>query len=273
MASCTEAPDHPWVPNLNGLWLEITPKCNVRCVHCYADSAPWRPLTDTMQLADWCEILREASALGCRRVQFIGGEPTLHPELDRLIEYSRSLGFDFVEVFTNGTMFSGRLKEVFQRQDVHLAFSVYAARDAIHDAITQRQGSFRKTIATIQWALSHGLRARVAIIAMDINASDILATRRMLQHMGVTAVDIDRARGIGRGGQGSNSTCLLQELCGSCGQGSVCVSSDGQIYPCVFSRFWPVGHVKQGLASAVGSLQLQAFRQAVSQQHTGQKLS
>jgi MoaA/NifB/PqqE/SkfB family radical SAM enzyme len=33
---------------LHFLWLEITQKCNLSCVHCYADSTPHQPLFGAM---------------------------------------------------------------------------------------------------------------------------------------------------------------------------------------------------------------------------------
>jgi len=85
------------------LWLEITPKCNLGCVHCYADSHPNRPLRESLQFEDWCSIIDEAAQMGCNRLQFIGGEPTLHPDLATLIKYSKKCGIPNLEVYTNGT--------------------------------------------------------------------------------------------------------------------------------------------------------------------------
>src|SRR5713226_7179053 len=86
---------------LNFLWLEITRRCNLTCEHCYASSGPGLPLIERMECADWCQVLDEARAVGCRRVQFIGGEPTVHPDLGRLLEHATRVGFRHCEVFTN----------------------------------------------------------------------------------------------------------------------------------------------------------------------------
>ena len=74
---------------LKFLWLELTRKCNLECVHCYTDSSPARDLYETLGADDWKRALREAATLDCRSVQFIGGEPTLHPELPDLIDRFR----------------------------------------------------------------------------------------------------------------------------------------------------------------------------------------
>ena len=60
------------------MWLEITGRCQLRCVHCYADSGP-ESGHGTMTAADWKRVIGEAADAGVRMVQFIGGEPTLYP--------------------------------------------------------------------------------------------------------------------------------------------------------------------------------------------------
>jgi MoaA/NifB/PqqE/SkfB family radical SAM enzyme len=245
------------------LWMELTPRCNLNCVHCYADSSPHRPLDERMQLADWVETLNQAADLGCKRAQFIGGEPTLYPGLAELIEHARSRNFEHLEVFTNGTVLTDKLKSVFTRCNVNLAFSVYAAEEKVHDSITRQMGSLGKTLASIRWALDVGLTVRTAIVRMVANVDQVVETVRMLRAMGVPSVSDDRIRGIGRGSREVPSNSALKEMCGACGHDQLSVSSDGQIYPCVFSHFCPLGNFKDGLARAVHGHELGTFRRAV----------
>jgi molybdenum cofactor biosynthesis enzyme MoaA len=84
---------------LGFLWLEITGRCQLECVHCYAASGPGRS-HGIMTEWDWCRVIDQAAALGVRMVQFIGGEPTLHPGLPALMERALAGGMT-VEVYTN----------------------------------------------------------------------------------------------------------------------------------------------------------------------------
>jgi uncharacterized radical SAM superfamily Fe-S cluster-containing enzyme len=92
----------PW---LDLLWLEVTGRCNLRCTHCYADSSPDVKLDQGLGPADWIRIIDEAADLGCQRVQFIGGEPMLHPILPSLVAAARARAFEHIEIYTNGTFF------------------------------------------------------------------------------------------------------------------------------------------------------------------------
>ena len=123
------------IDGLQFLWLELTNVCNLRCTHCYAESGPHPDRADLLSTADFERLLKEAAAIGCRAVQFIGGEATLHPGLPQLIARARDLGYEFVEVYTNATRLPPALLACFVRHSVSLAVSVYADDAAVHDTV------------------------------------------------------------------------------------------------------------------------------------------
>src|SRR5262245_56369398 len=88
------------------LWLELTARCNLHCRHCYADASPTAALQGSMSLDDWRTVIDEAVDLGASAVQFIGGEPTLHPHFRTLIEHAGKASLRLIEVFTNATRLS-----------------------------------------------------------------------------------------------------------------------------------------------------------------------
>ena len=124
---------HPATPQLDFLWLELTNQCNLQCSHCYAESGPYAGREDTLVRSQYEALLAEAWQIGCRRVQFIGGEPTLNHDLGDLIRFAADIGYEFVEVFTNLTRLPDELLACFARHHVHVATSVYASRSGTHD--------------------------------------------------------------------------------------------------------------------------------------------
>jgi MoaA/NifB/PqqE/SkfB family radical SAM enzyme len=63
---------------LSFVWLKVTGKCQLRCTHCYAESGP-SGTHGKMGTANWLRVIDQTVGLGVKTVQFIGGEPTLHP--------------------------------------------------------------------------------------------------------------------------------------------------------------------------------------------------
>ena len=255
----------PWLTRLDLLWLELTGRCNLECVHCYADSSPQTPLIQGMCYEKWADVLREGFSLGCRKVQFIGGEPTLYPHLLQLISYARTIGYEFLEVYTNGTLLRDEMLQMFRDCNVCLAFSVYGSHAEVHDNITGHKNSFNRTITNIGRTILYGISVRVAIIEMPENTGDIEATKKVLQELDVESIATDHLRGIGRGKANSRSKEPFQELCGACWRGQLAIDAQGNVSPCVFSRFCRIGNVSSSLRSMLHHERLHAFRMKVKE--------
>ena len=52
---------------LDFLWLELTNRCNLRCVHCYTESDPWSGDRDLLIASDYESLMADAFALGAAR--------------------------------------------------------------------------------------------------------------------------------------------------------------------------------------------------------------
>jgi MoaA/NifB/PqqE/SkfB family radical SAM enzyme len=248
-------------PSLSFLWLEITGKCQLRCVHCYADSGP-SGTHGAMERSDWYRVIDEAAALGVQMVQFIGGEPTMHPDLPCLIDHALACGLE-VEVFSNLVHVRPELWELFDRPGVHLATSYYSDDPAQHEEITRRRNSYTRTRSNIVEAVRHSIPIRVGIIDVHDNQRAEHA-RAELMSLGVTDIGYDRLRQVGRGIR--NQKQDITQLCGRCSSGVLAVSSDGSVWPCVFARWLPVGDVRAlSLAEIIAGDQLRSVRDELTQ--------
>src|SRR5262249_55528709 len=132
----------PSAPPLRMVWLELTHKCNLECVHCYTASSPRTP-HGQLAVEDWIDVLDDCASLGVEYVCFIGGEPTVYPSLLQLLDHAHHLDLE-TEVYTNLIRVKDELWSCFIRNSVRLATSIYATDADIHDQITTRPGSHAK---------------------------------------------------------------------------------------------------------------------------------
>lgn len=224
--------------NLSFVWLEITGRCQLKCLHCYAESGP-AGTHGVMRHEDWRRVIDQVAELGSTMVQFIGGEPTLHPHLPDLIAHAHRSELA-VEVFTNLTHVTPRLWTAFAENEVSLACSYYSDDPLQHAAITGRTGSYARTRANIIEALSRSIPLRVGVTEID-EAQRVDEVFSELRRLGVTAVGYDRLRQVGRGVR--DQAAAVDQLCGHCANEVLAISPDGEVWPCVFSRWLPVGNV------------------------------
>lgn len=249
----------PSFPQLDFLWLELTNQCNLQCSHCYAESGPHTANRDTLTRSQYEGLIAEAYEIGCRRLQFIGGEPTLNRDLLDLIRLSSDTGYKFIEVFTNLTRLSDDLLQCFGKYQVQVATSVYASSSSTHDLITRVNGSFDKTIHNLRRLMAAGIPVRAGVIEMNENAGQTEKTIRFLRSIGVQNVGRDRIRQFGRAN--SNNQSDMAELCGGCAENTLCVGANGKVSPCIMSKFWSVGSVlDNSLTNLSRSTRLQALR-------------
>ena len=251
-----------FMDGLDFIWLEITNRCNLQCSHCYANSGPHEPESHGLRLADWLQLLNEARLVGCRKVQFIGGEPLLYPGLPQLVCQARQLNYEIIEVYTNATRLTDDVIQLFKENGVMLATSFYSDDECTHDAMTKVRGSQIRTVKGLKRAISAGIPTRVGIVAVAEDDST-QGTIEFLRKLGVEHIRVDRVRGIGRGNDNHEYDDPKSELCGACWRGRLAVNSAGDVSPCIFSHFNNVGHVSDGLVNILKSQSLQKFREEV----------
>jgi radical SAM protein with 4Fe4S-binding SPASM domain len=264
---------------LEFMWLELTSRCDLKCVHCYADAA--RHARGGLSGQSWSRILEEGAQLGCRRVQFVGGEPLLCASLPQLCQTARESGYESIEVFTSGVLLSERLLGALGDR-VCFAVSLYSHRADTHDAVTGVAGSHARTMEGLRMLQKRQLPLRVALIAMRENQDDIEATRDWLKREGFRADWWDVIRPTGRGGDRSHVP-TKRSIVGSlrrtrpvfraeaslfsrareqntCWAGKIAVLSDGRAVPCVFARARVVGSLPdQSLAAIVQGSETQSL--------------
>jgi len=80
--------------------VEVTADCNLSCSFCFASSGPGGPELPFEEVVGLFETVIESG--GVRPIQLSGGEPTVRDDLPELIEHARGMGFEHVQVNTNG---------------------------------------------------------------------------------------------------------------------------------------------------------------------------
>lgn len=156
-------------PGITFVWIELTQACNLCCLHCYneADFNNHAAGKKSMSLSDFKYAIDEIEKLGVRRIQLIGGEPfVLGSRLKEMLEYIKGK-FDFVEIFTNGTLLREEDFKMLTENNVsRVALSVYSNIASEHDKVTKVSGSHEKLMKTIRKLEEHNIPYRIANIRM-----------------------------------------------------------------------------------------------------------
>src|SRR5689334_9301995 len=86
------------------LRISVTDRCNFRCLYCMPlAGVEWLPKANILSYEEIADVVRQLAPLGLRRLRLTGGEPTLRPELHRLIAMLRAIpGIEDIALSTTG---------------------------------------------------------------------------------------------------------------------------------------------------------------------------
>ncbi|HEX4014138.1 MAG TPA: pyrroloquinoline quinone biosynthesis protein PqqE [Candidatus Cybelea sp.] len=121
-------------PRPLSLLCELTYRCNLQCPYCY-NPLDLRAYRDELSTQAWLDVLRQAAAMGVVQVHFSGGEPTLRPDLYRLVEEAARLGL-YSNLITQGTFLDDALLDRLIGAGLdHVQISIQAPQTELADRI------------------------------------------------------------------------------------------------------------------------------------------
>ena len=166
----------------NRLWnvcLEITYRCNEKCIHCYLDNPKEQTKVGELTLDDYKRIIDEIADMGCLSVLVTGGEPTLRKDFLEICSYIVSKGM-LLDVFTNALNISDDIFDTLCALKVNsVSFSLYGGTAAFHDSITRIPGSFDKSLKNIMAFKCVGVDVYVKTVLFRNHFDEFLALRRL----------------------------------------------------------------------------------------------
>lgn len=150
------------------IYYYLTFACNLRCLHCYVGDRAAAPTY--ARPAEVAGDLASRYRTGARQVVFLGGEPTLHPSYERILETAHRIGYTQITVDSNGTSrYPLPASALAQRVTVRLGFD---GLEAEHDRI-RGTGAFREAIRCLRRIVADGGQAAVTITLHSGNAGAI----------------------------------------------------------------------------------------------------
>ncbi|MBQ9095411.1 MAG: radical SAM protein, partial [Akkermansia sp.] len=118
----------------------ITRTCNLRCVHCYADSHAQK-YPGELTLEQCHDVIDNLADYQVNALLLSGGEPLLHPHLPELLEHATERGLK-VTISTNGTRITPEYAAMFKRLGVAYVGISLDGIGPVHDSFRGVEGAF-----------------------------------------------------------------------------------------------------------------------------------
>ena len=150
-----EVNDTNW-EDLNDYWykrrhpidggMELTPNCNMRCVHCYMKETMEEKCLETEQIK---LIIDKVVAKGVLFLFFTGGEILTRKDFTEIYIYAKKKGL-IIDLLTNGVLINEELVKIFDKYPpARVSISVYGDNPESYNLVTSTRNNFDKLIKNI----------------------------------------------------------------------------------------------------------------------------
>lgn len=192
--------------NATNVFFHILTKCNLKCKHCYINKKQHGKKTLLLETIEaWLEVFSSKNKNA--NVIFLGGEPTLHPDLSLAVKKAKALGYDSITVDTNGYLFHDILSRVEPDVVDYFSFSLDGVTRETNDMI-RGKGCYDNCIAGIKKAILRGFTTSLIYTVSQMNLHELDRIAPLLKDLGVDRFFI-QVIGI-RGKSAENSREKLQ---------------------------------------------------------------
>jgi len=165
------------------LFFHILTRCNLKCRHCYINPAQHGdvvlPLTT---IKAWLDAFGPDSE--SKNLIFLGGEPTLHPDLPAAVKHARGLGFASITIDTNGYLFHDILSKVTPEEVDYFSFSLDGATPGTNDRI-RGSGCHAACLDGIRRAVAAGFTTSLIYTVSRSNIHELMMMPDLLAQLGV----------------------------------------------------------------------------------------
>ena len=151
--------------------IELTERCNMRCLHCYINQPVHQQAARASELTtiQAVDILDQAADAGCLFLTITGGEPLLRPDFAGIYKHARQRGM-LVTLFTNGTLLTPAIADLladWRLQSVEI--TLYGATRETYEKVTQIPGSYTRCLKGIELLLERSLPLSLKSVLQRLN--------------------------------------------------------------------------------------------------------
>lgn len=159
--------------------IEVTNRCNLRCVYCYAEANRSKVELSTAQ---WIEILTGMHKNGLRAVLFSGGEPFMHRGFMDILAWAGDRMV--IEINSNGRYISPQVAQRLKELPIKsVQISLDSADPEHHDELRGR-GSHAYAVAAISNLVEVGVSTVASAVVTSANRDQVPALREFVHSLG-----------------------------------------------------------------------------------------
>ena len=161
---------------------ELTPRCNLSCVHCYLNKHHKSKELTCEEIIEIIDILYEKEVLF---LTFTGGDVFTRKDFLDIYMYVKKKGF-IIEIYTNGVLIDEKIIDVFKKYPPLLVdISLYGACEETFYRVTGAKGAFRRVLDNIQKMIDAKIRVSMKAPVLNLYYEELPQIRKIAENFGI----------------------------------------------------------------------------------------
>lgn len=173
-------------PLISTLQLELSSRCNERCIHCYIPNGKKNHGID-MPFERFKHLVDEFAEMGGIHITLSGGEALLHKDIIKMLYYCRNKDLKITVLSNLISLTDDEIKAMKETNVSLVQVSLYSMDPEIHDFITTIKGSFLKTKDAIEKLVAADVPLQISCPLMKANKEGYKDVLKYAQSLKVKA--------------------------------------------------------------------------------------
>lgn len=166
--------------------IEVTARCNLRCVHCYINL----PFGDNkarereLKTTEWFSLIDQIAEEGCLWLLLTGGEPFIRPDFLDIYTYAKKKGL-LIALFTNGTTITPHIADYLSEwRPFSIEVTLYGSTKETYENITGVHGSYERCMRGIDLIMNRDLPIKLKSMIMTLNKHEVWDMKKYAERLG-----------------------------------------------------------------------------------------
>ena len=165
--------------------IELTNKCNFRCVHCYETVERESEEFQLFPTEKLLKTIDDFADMGVISVFLTGGEAMLRKDFDQIDKYLRKKGI-LTAILSNGSTITDEKCKMFQKYMPRMIdISLYGASEETYVKVTGQKGMFQKVISNLKLLKKYNIPFQLKTVVLSVNRHELPMMKKIAQDFDV----------------------------------------------------------------------------------------
>ena len=192
--------------------LEITHKCNLKCLHCYGSFDCLNQ--KSMPIERIKKLLKDLNDIGTWVIELTGGECLIHSQFKEILLYALSLDFLHINILTNGVALTKEIKDIIicNRDRVFVQIDIHSLEDEYLEWFTGVKNIAEIIKSNVRELAGNNVKMRIATTVTKRNIDEVEKIADWVYSLGIKMYVPSSVIELGRAVYSEPDILLDQEM-------------------------------------------------------------